>query len=174
MTIVAAAATALLVWLLVRHPGVRRVRLRLHQEDAPVHHVVGDATLAGLSVAATGLVALLGWGAGPGAVTTSSGLVLVTVLAAVQSSLRGRRVSRQRTSPGRATSSGRWWPSAAFLRLRSCWPRRTARCWNPSLRLIVSEPRCRRRSEPQEPALEGRVWCGSRRHGRWGSAPGRR
>jgi tight adherence protein B len=102
MTIVAATATALLVWLLVRHPGARRVRLRLHQQDAPVHHVVGDATLAGLAVAATGLVALLGWGAGPGAVTTSSGLVLVTVLAAVQSSLRGRRVSRRAADVARA------------------------------------------------------------------------
>jgi tight adherence protein B len=102
MTTVAAGAGALLVWLLVTHPGDRRVRLRLHQREAPARHVVGDATLAGLAVLAAGMVALLGWGAGPGAVITATGLVLVTAIAAVRTSLRTRTVSRRAAEVARA------------------------------------------------------------------------
>src|SRR5664279_414214 len=102
MTIVAAGATALLVWLVVTDPGARRVRLRLHPRAAPTRHVVGDATLAGVVVGALGIVALLGWGAGPGALTTSGGLVVVTVVGSVRSSLRSRRVSRRAAEVARA------------------------------------------------------------------------
>ncbi len=102
MTMVATGATALLVWLLVTHPGARRVRLRLQQRESSVRHFVGDSTLAACAVGVTGLVTLVGWGAGPGAVTTSIGLVLVTVVGAVRSSLRGRTVSRRAADVARA------------------------------------------------------------------------
>ena len=98
----AAVATGLLVWALVAHPGARRVRLRLHQRDSPTRHVVGEATLAILAVGAAGLVTLLGWGAGPGAVATSIGCVLVTVAWTVRTSLHGRRVSRRSAVVARA------------------------------------------------------------------------
>jgi len=102
VTVVAAVATALAVWLLGTHPGARRVRLRLHQRESPVRHVVGDATLAGLAVGATGLVSLVGWGPGPGAVATSVGMVLVTVASAVRAALRGRQVGRRAADVARA------------------------------------------------------------------------
>jgi len=102
VTVVAAVATAWAVWLLVSHPGARQVRMRLHPKEAPTRHVVGDATLAAWAVGATGAVTWLGWGAGPGAVATSVGLVLVTVVATVRTSIRGRRVSRRAADVARA------------------------------------------------------------------------
>ena len=102
MTIVAAGATALVVWLVVTHPGDRRVRMRLQQRGTPVRHVVGDVTLAGSAVIAAGMVALLGWGAGPGAATTSICLVLVTVVATVRTVLRARKVSGRAADVARA------------------------------------------------------------------------
>jgi tight adherence protein B len=99
---VAAVATGLLVWLLVTHPGARRLMLRLHQRGSPTRHVVGGATLAALAVGATGLVALLGWGAGAGAVATSIGCVLLTGAWTVRTSLHGRRVSRRSADVARA------------------------------------------------------------------------
>jgi tight adherence protein B len=92
----------LVVWLLVTHPGDRRVRMRLQQREPPVRHVVGDATLAGSAIGAAGMVALLGWGAGPGAATTSICLVLVTVVATLRAALRARRVSRRAADVARA------------------------------------------------------------------------
>ena len=102
MTMVAGVATGLLAWLLVTHPGARRVRLRLHQRDSPTRHVVGEATLAALAVGATGLVTLLGWGPGPGAVATSIGCVLLTVAWTVRTWLHGRAVSRRSADVARA------------------------------------------------------------------------
>ncbi len=102
MTLLAAVATAFAVWLGVSHPGRRRLRLRLHQRESPVRHAVGDATLAGSVVAVTALVSLIGWGAGPAAVSASVGLVLVTGAASVRAAVRGRRVSRRAADVARA------------------------------------------------------------------------
>jgi len=102
MTVVAAVAMAALVSILVTHPGPRRLRLRLDERASSSRRLVGDATLAGLVVGVTGLVTLLGWGAGPGAVATSSGLVAATVAAAVRSSLAARAASRGAAEVARA------------------------------------------------------------------------
>jgi|GEM_PF-613482 len=102
MTVVAAVAMAALVSILVTHPGPRRLRLRLDERASPSRRLVGDATLAGLVVGVTGLVTLLGWGAGPGAVATSGGLVAATVAAAVRSSLAARAASRGAAEVARA------------------------------------------------------------------------
>ena len=102
MTIVAAVASAWVAWLLVSHPGARLVRARLHPRGARTPRAVGDAALAGWVVGATGVVTWLGWGAGPGAVATSVGLVLVTVVATVRTAIRTRRVSRRAADVARA------------------------------------------------------------------------
>jgi len=102
MTVVAAVAMAALVSILVTHPGPRRLRLRLDERASASRRLVGDATLAGLVVGVTGLVTLLGWGAGPGAVATSGGLVAATVAAAVRSSLAARAASRGAAEVARA------------------------------------------------------------------------
>ena len=102
MTALAAAAAALAVWLFVMHPGGRRVRSRLHQRDSAARHLVGDATLAVLVVGSAGTVTWVGWGAGPGAVATAIGFVLVTVVAAARSTLRGRRAGRRAAEVARA------------------------------------------------------------------------
>jgi tight adherence protein B len=48
------------------------------------------------------MVALLGWGAGPGAATTSICLVVVTGVATVRAALRARKVSRRAAEVARA------------------------------------------------------------------------
>ncbi len=102
MTVLAAAAAAVVVLLLVNHPGARRIERRLGRRTPRLRPRVGEASLGGLALFATGLVALLGWGPGVGAVATSAALVLVTIAATLRSGVRRRARGRRATEVARA------------------------------------------------------------------------
>lgn len=95
MSVLAALAASLLAMMLVAPSGARRIAHRLGRTSPVARRVVGEVTVAGLAVCAAGIVALLGWGPGAGAVVTSTGLLVVTVLGAVRGAVRRRRRTRR-------------------------------------------------------------------------------
>jgi tight adherence protein B len=102
VTWVSVVAVALVVLLVVPHPGPRRLRSRLGRSPAASPHTVGAVALAGASVATAGLVTLVGWGAGAAAVVTSASLVGVTAATSVRSGLRSRAAARRAGEVARA------------------------------------------------------------------------
>lgn len=102
MTVVASGAAAILVWILVTHPGARQLRQRLGQRGTPIRHVVGDSMLSWLVVGAAGIVTFLGWGLGIAAAVTSIGMVAVTGVAVVRATLRNKRENRRAAEVARA------------------------------------------------------------------------
>ena len=97
MSALAAGATALLVVMLVSPPGPRRIERRLGLRSAAPRRRVGEVSLSIVALLAAGSVALLGWGAGAGAVVTSAGLLLLALGGAVRAGLR-RRARAQRAA----------------------------------------------------------------------------
>jgi len=99
---VAAAAVSVLVWVLVTHPGPRRLRMRLGQRASPGRRDLGEAAVVVLGIGAAGVVTLVGWGPGPAAVATSTGCVLATVVQAVRGTRRTRRTTQRADEVARA------------------------------------------------------------------------